>query len=116
MHESGIAANLLQMAERVALQNELKTITRVVVAVGALTGVEAHALAFAFGVLAKGTLAEHAELVIQEVPLRLRCRQCECEYLAQPNDMTCPNCRNGVFDVLQGRELTLKTIKGNRDE
>lgn len=104
------------MAGKVAAQNGLVRITRVVVAVGGLSGVEPASLEFAFQVLSKGSPAEGAELALQLVPILAQCGRCESQYAAEPDDLACPNCEGGRVEILQGRELTLLTITGERDD
>jgi hydrogenase nickel incorporation protein HypA/HybF len=100
------------MANRVAGQNGLHQIHRVVVAIGDFAGVEIHALEFAFQVLSKSTLAEGAELVIERVGILLRCGSCSCEYPAEIDDLACPVCGGEDYEVIHGRELTLRSIAG----
>jgi hydrogenase nickel incorporation protein HypA/HybF len=105
----------LKIAGEIASQNGLTRIDRLVVAVGGFAGVEVQAFEFAFKVLSKSTPAEGAELVIEHVPILLTCRACQSEYPAELDDLACPACGAQDFEIVQGRELLLRTITGDRD-
>ena len=79
--------------------------------IGALSGVVPEALQFAFEALAPGTLAEGAELAIENVPARFWCGGCAREF--QANDMfaECPNCHQPSGDLRAGRELELASLE-----
>jgi hydrogenase nickel incorporation protein HypA/HybF len=86
------------------------------VRIGRFSGVEPEALRFAWQVLRKGTISAEAELEIEEVPIRLRCRACEAEFAADPDDLSCPLCECLEHELLSGRELDLQSIQGERPD
>ena len=73
MHELSIAEAIVAIAERHAAG---RRVYRVSVKVGHLRQVVPDALQFAFQLLTDGTVLEGAELAIEEVPARVRCRGC----------------------------------------
>ena len=91
-------------------------VTVVRLRIGRFSGVQPEALRFAWGVLCKGTDLEPAELEIEEVPIHLRCRQCESEYAADPDDLSCPLCESLEFELLSGREMDLHLVVGEVEE
>lgn len=86
------------------------------VRIGRFSGVQPEALRFAWEVLRAGTLSSAAVLEIEEVPIRLCCRTCECEYVADPDDLTCPLCESLDFELLSGREMDLVSIQGEKQD
>ena len=115
IHEAGIAQNILRIVEGAALDNGLSFVQRVVLEIGSFSGVDATALEFALNVLRRGTVLASAEVEYQVPPLVLYCRDCEDEYVADVEDLACPACTGRQFDVVQGRELRVKTIAGGQD-
>ena len=87
-------------------------IARMVLEIGQFSGVEPQLLRMAFEVIVSGTVLEKAEIEILTPPLLLYCRACETEYLAELDDLRCQACLGGEFDVLQGREMRVKSIAG----
>ncbi len=83
--------------------------------IGQFSGVEIGALQFAFQALTCGTLMEAAEIEYVTPPLVLYCTQCENEYLGDFDDLRCPACLETQFEVVQGREMAVKSIAGTSD-
>jgi hydrogenase nickel incorporation protein HypA/HybF len=95
--------------------NDLSHINKIVLEIGQFSGVEIGALEFAFGAFKKGTLLEAAEIEYLTPPLMLFCRNCESEYLGDWEDLRCPACMSEQFDIIQGKELVIKSIMGEVD-
>jgi hydrogenase nickel incorporation protein HypA/HybF len=70
------------------------------------------ALRFAFSVLKQGTVLEQAEFEYLTPPLILHCGDCETQYVGQDEDLRCPVCEGENFQVVQGREMKVKSILG----
>lgn len=85
--------------------------TRVVVEVGAAAAVEPEALKFCFDIVAAGTIAERAELVIETIALRGACRTCATEFDAPHLASACPACGAYGPRWVHGRELRVKSIE-----
>jgi len=79
--------------------------------IGTLSGVVPEALRFAFDALIPGTLAEGAQLIIDEVPARFWCSGCQMEF--QSNDLfaECPKCRQPSGDLRAGREMEIASAE-----
>jgi hydrogenase nickel incorporation protein HypA/HybF len=110
MHEAGIAASILDIAEREARRNGSGRIQLIRLRLGAFTGVVRESLEFAFDALRPGTLAENAVLDIEAVPL---CAACPvCGWTGEPPKefcFTCPTCHHPV-EILSGREMQVDYI------
>ena len=62
MHELSVCLSLLDEVKRVARENNAGSVTRIVVKIGPLSGVEPDLLRNAYPIAAAGTIAEEAEL------------------------------------------------------
>ena len=69
---------------------------------------EAYSLQTLLEVIAKGTIAEGAEMKIVVVPPTLRCKECDFTFLAQANTLVCPHCRSGKLEELDAEESDLE--------
>ena len=87
----------------------------VVLEIGQFSGVQVEALEFAFSVISDGTILEGAEMEYQTPPLVLCCMTCEAEYLSDLEDLGCPVCLGTQFEIVQGRELVVRSISGGAD-
>lgn len=116
MHEAGIAESILGIANDVARENGLTRVTAITIQIGKFTGIEPDALDFAFQLMTKDTPMEDAELVIEKTPLLLRCKKCEGEYGVEGEDLHCPLCGAEDFLILQGREMVVRFVTGEKNE
>lgn len=111
MHELSLTQNLIEVAEEHARREGASAILSITVKIGALSGVVAEAVEFAFEVCARGTLADGAQLRIIPVPAIGRCRQCAEEVaMTSPVD-ACPGCGGFALDLLQGEEMALTEME-----
>ena len=93
-------------------EHGLTVVRTVVLEIGRLSGVDAEALRFAFEVVAPDTVLSAAEVEIVVPPILLSCRSCAAEYPAELEDTRCRSCGSQDFDVLQGREMLVKSVAG----
>lgn len=85
---------------------------RIVLRIGALSGVEPEALRFAFDVVTRDTPAEGSTLEIDAVPVRAYCIACAAEFTSEADFVfSCPRCGQFSGDLRQGRELELAQIE-----
>jgi hydrogenase nickel incorporation protein HypA/HybF len=70
MHEMSLMASMLERIEEQARVDGYVRVARVILEIGLASGVEPEAMRFAFQVNTRGSVAEGAELVIEETPGR----------------------------------------------
>lgn len=110
MHELAISFGLLTEASRVAQAHGATRVTRLLVQIGPLSGVEAAQLARAFGVARVGTLAENAELEIEAAPVVVFCAACGTQSTVAANALLCDDCGTWKVTLRSGNELLLKRV------
>jgi hydrogenase nickel incorporation protein HypA/HybF len=108
MHELSIAEAIVAIAERHARG---RTVTKVEVRVGHLRQVVPAALEFAFELVAKGTLLDGAELELEDVPARGRCRDCGVETTMSGFPLACSACAGLDLELLAGEELQVESLE-----
>ena len=103
----------MELVERHAAGREGRHVTRVVLRIGALAGIDPEAMRFAFEVVSKGTVADGADFEIEDVPVVAYCLACEREFPGNSDDFifTCPACGDLSGEVRRGRELELSRIE-----
>jgi hydrogenase nickel incorporation protein HypA/HybF len=111
MHEVSIMQSALESAERHALAQGATRIHRIVLRIGAASGVEPDALEFAFEPVTRGSMADGATLEIVQVATICFCRTCQTEF--QPEDLIhfCPACQTPALDLLKGMEMELASLE-----
>ena len=85
MHELSICQALIEQVERLAAENQASVVTTISLQVGPLSGVEIPLLEHAYPLAAAGTIAEHAQLVIESMPVKVHCNSCGEETAASAN-------------------------------
>ena len=114
MHELSICQAMLSQVEEIARRENASEITRIVIRIGPLSGVVPDLLQQAFTIARAGSIADHAELVTEEEPIRVRCLACGKESDAQPNRLLCQSCESYRTQVISGDELLLASVELNR--
>jgi len=111
MHELSIATNIIEIAEAQARAHGSNSIRTIKLRLGEFTTIVRDALEFSFEVARQGTLAEHATLEIETLPLAARCAKCgPVEQPAQEVCLMCPTC--GLpLEIVSGEELQVEYIE-----
>jgi hydrogenase nickel incorporation protein HypA/HybF len=80
--------------------------------VGALAAVIPETLEFCYGIAAEGTPLEGSNLVIDVLPVVVRCEPCGLDSeLEGIQSFRCPKCGEPCGDLRQGRELEIESIE-----
>lgn len=111
MHELSVCNALIDQVERIALEHEAAEVSRIVIKVGPLSGVEPLLLRHAYPLAATGTIAANAELVIDTADVVVRCTQCGSESKVAPNRLLCDACGDFRTRVISGDEMILQSLE-----
>lgn len=111
MHELAVCNELLNQVRATAVQRAARSVGRITVRVGALSGVEPDLLEHAFTIARAGDYTGNATLVVETTPVRVRCRACGHENEAAPNRLLCGGCGAYTVDLISGDELLLASIE-----
>lgn len=110
MHEVSLMKNLLETVERAACAEGGGPVKVIHLRIGEMSGVNIDALAFAFDVLKKGTVAEGGELEFERVPLEAKCRACGARFHPDGFVFLCGDCSSGDLEITSGREMQVDYI------
>ena len=111
MHELAICQSLMEQVEVIALEHNAQSVTSIVIGMGPLSGVEVQLLKNAYPVASAGTLAEEAELVVEHLPIKVKCTQCGSESDALPNKLICKQCGDWRTTLISGDEMMLMSVE-----
>jgi hydrogenase nickel incorporation protein HypA/HybF len=113
MHELSIAGAVVDIVNRHAGGRRVE---RVELRVGHLRQVVPSALEFAFELVAAGTPAEGAELVMEEVPADVSCRGCGGASTLTAFPAVCGRCGSLDVEVTGGDELLVDALELEEEE
>jgi hydrogenase nickel incorporation protein HypA/HybF len=130
MHEWALAESVISTVSQIAKKEGLKEVTEVKIVVGELQQIELDIFEFALSQLKKPEL-EKAKFKIAISKAQLRCRVCGNKWVFEKGSLSndnaeaihflpevahtyirCPNCGSPDFEVLEGRGIWLKSIRG----
>ena len=114
MHELAICQALMDQVQSIAEQRHASSVVAIIVGIGPLSGVEAGLLKNAYSIACAGTIAEHAELMIENLPVQISCKQCGKESKVPANKLVCPHCANWQTTLVSGDELMLMSVELER--
>ena len=111
MHEFAVCQDMLTQIESIAAEEQAAAVDMVTVRIGPLSGIEPHLLQQAFPLAAAGTVAENAELIIEALPIRVKCQICDAETEDKANRLICGECGDYHTQLLSGDEMLLASLE-----
>lgn len=111
MHELSLVQGVLNVALRAAEQGGARRILAVYVKIGAYSDVVPSYMDECFKLLSRDTAAEGARLVVEEIPVTVRCRSCGYEGGLPRHSNCCPRCQESDITMLTGRECFVDRLE-----
>nr|VFJ64869.1 MAG: hydrogenase nickel incorporation protein HypA/HybF/putative two-component system protein, hydrogenase maturation factor HypX/HoxX [Candidatus Kentron sp. FW] len=111
MHEFSVCQALIRQIESIAGNHGARTVKRIVLQIGPLSGVEIPLLEQAFPFVATDTPAQNAALVIEPAPVIVRCPTCDIESETQPNRLSCAACGDSRTELISGDQMMLMQLE-----
>lgn len=112
MHEFSIMQGVFELIKDAAAKNNLIKIDRVILKIGKLRQIFPDFLQFAFETVSQSTIAAGAELIIEEVPITMRCKSCQEEFKVEHNTYICLSCNATELELITGKEILIVSIEG----
>lgn len=113
MHELSIVMGIVDLAERKARESQANAVQRIDLQIGELAGIDWNAMEFAWNSATTNTMLEGAERVIEHIPGKARCMNCNTVFAAPTFYEPCPQCEQFMSEIQQGQELRVKSIVVN---
>jgi hydrogenase nickel incorporation protein HypA/HybF len=111
MHEYSIVQSLIDSCEDQAKQNNASKVTKVVVKIGVMSGVEPHLLEVAFETFKEGTVCEGCEFVMSIQKVKVLCNSCQKESELEKLEYLCPSCKSEDLKIIDGEEMFLMQLE-----
>jgi hydrogenase nickel incorporation protein HypA/HybF len=112
MHELRIAQDLSAIVLETAGLGNLSKVTRVNIIFGQMVQIVPEIFEFAFREAVRDSVARDAEVEIEIMPVRMKCKDCGNEFRVESNRFSCHTCNSTDLDIIQGKELFIKSIEG----
>ncbi len=112
MHEMGIVLHLAKTLDQTAEEHKLKTIGKVVLQVGEVSGIMTELFTDAWNYFKlRHPVLQDSELVLETIPAVTWCDHCKQTYETVKYGRECPYCKSGETWLLQGSECVIKEIE-----
>jgi|SRR5208337_1292101 len=111
MHEMSLCQGVIQILEEQGAAHHFSRVKMVRLEIGPLAAVEPGAMRFCFGAVARGTLAESAELDIITTEVTAWCFPCGDLVTIKDRPAVCPNCGGYQLQMTGGNELRIKELE-----
>jgi len=108
MHELAVAQSIVDAVEARAAECNATRVKGVRLKIGEASGIVTDSLTFCFEMLVSlDPTLEGAQLVIDTVPHRARCRHCAKEFSVINFVAQCPTCKEWSSEIVSGTELQI---------
>lgn len=111
MHELAMVRSIYNVINEQVKEHGASRVIQVKLTVGELTGVEDFTMQACFEMYVQGTPLEGAKLIINRVPIKVRCRICGNEYETKIPFSECSDCGNKSFQIVSGKELYIDSLE-----
>jgi hydrogenase nickel incorporation protein HypA/HybF len=112
MHELAVTQNVIELVIEEARKSGAARVRKVELVVGGMHGLVEDSVRFYFDLLARDTMAQGASLVIESLPLTVRCHRCKAESRLEDLPVRiCLACGNARLEVVSGKELFVRNIE-----
>ncbi|HYV36395.1 MAG TPA: hydrogenase maturation nickel metallochaperone HypA [Gemmataceae bacterium] len=112
MHELSIALNMIDVVTEEAAKHGGSCVKAIHLKLGPLSGVVKEALVGAFELARADSPLAATELVIEEMPILIRCPRCQGpRAIVSLYELACIECGTASAEVTQGRELEVTALE-----
>lgn len=111
MHEYSIVQSLIESCEEHVNSNDATKVTKVVVKIGVMSGVEPHLLKEAFELFKEGTVCDGCEFVMNIQKVKINCMACGVESELEKNEYLCPKCKSIDIKIVDGEDMFLMQLE-----
>jgi hydrogenase nickel incorporation protein HypA/HybF len=110
MHELSIVMSIIEIAESEINKAGGGIAEEIELDIGKLSTIEMEAFDFAWQQAIRGTLLEDVKLHVNRIEGKANCPDCNIEFEIENLYDSCPVCGGYLSQILQGKELKVKTI------
>jgi hydrogenase nickel incorporation protein HypA/HybF len=110
MHELSVTENVLEIAQRHAIQAGAGQVTAVYLVIGQLSSIVDDSVQMYWDIISENSLCAGSKLHFERIPAELECQQCGQRYTLARELSNCPLCDSFSVKILHGREFYVAAI------
>ncbi len=110
MHELSIVMSIIDIATKQAAQENASLIEEIEIDIGCLSTVEMNAFDFAWNQAVKETVLETTTKKINRIKGKAVCIDCGAQFPIENVYDECPACGEHFLNIIEGKELRVKSL------
>lgn len=110
MHELGVVFEVVRTVLDFAEKNGVTKIEKVVLQIGELSSMIPKYIEACYPAAVDRTLMQDTKLEIEILPGNVICKSCNLVFNLLEHHGKCPDCLNGYWELLSGKEFMIKEI------
>ena len=110
MHELALTEGILTIVDSERKKNRFSRVQEIRLKIGEFSGVIPSCIEEFFPLVAKGTAAEGAKLIMETVPAAFVCTDCGWKGRLERHRASCPACGSAAIRMTAGREFFVENL------
>lgn len=102
-----IAQSLVEILQEEMARHNASTLKSVRLHIGQLSAIVPDSLSFCFEVITTGTPLEGAQLIMEIIPIRGKCKSCGEDFEIKDYAFVCPKCDSPEIETISGQDLSI---------
>ncbi len=111
MHELAVTESILSIALDHAQKANATRVTDINLVIGRLSSIIDDSVSFYWEIISKDTICSKSTLHFSRIPARLKCLNCQKEYILDDELTPCPDCSSSDVKILSGNEFRVESIE-----
>jgi len=111
MHELSIAQSIIDIIYQNVPSEKYSSVQTVNIKIGKFSNILTDSLLFCFNALVKDSPIKDASLIIKDIPVRIKCKNCKSISEIEPPVFICPKCKSNSINIISGMEMQVEDIE-----
>ena len=113
MHELSVAEEIINIANQYLPVENNTEVLSVKVEIGKLSNILPDSLEFCYDALIGDTKLKGSKLIIEEIPVTVKCDDCKRTTVIEHIIFECKNCKSSKVKLITGNELKVTELEIN---
>lgn len=106
-----VVNSIIKICEEEVKNKKIKNVNSIKIKVGELAGLVPECISYYFDIASEDSIISGAKLLIEKVPLKIKCNICGYEGRTDKKKFNCPRCNGYKLDIKEGREFYVESME-----
>lgn len=111
MHELSVTQSIIKISSEEAQKAKASIVKEIRIKVGELSGLIPESMQYYFNIASMGTIVESAKLVIEKIPIGIKCNDCGKEENISRGNYHCSSCGSYNIKIIKGNEFFIDSLE-----